>query len=407
MIRFGMQQTVNNLKIEPLDMHSIYENVKNIPHNRQQDIGFLSEEAEYLNVIIYNEQVVTSFGRFIIAKGYLWSEDEERHFTKLLWDENVAFDNKKIQMIYQKYAEENPNWHLKKYGGKPLRLLDHIYQCMNPGSAKEILYKAGLDELAARLGGVDDYNMIGSSPADIFGGLTMRTLRAINHPYGVFLIETERKRQKLLTLQKRYAWMFEKKWNESMCRYMCRLLQTNLKTEEIARMFRQEYCFLESFFTNGQYYDYISRVCQREELAKRLDAELMAELSGEKLGEVYRMLIVEEELWNGRIAQANAMREMNFEYADEEYLMFYPKTIEDFVREAIVQKNCLLDYCYSYVENETDILFLRKKARIYESFVTVEIMDGCLVQAREKCNAKTGADVIRWIERRLNTPLIL
>lgn len=392
---------VNEWKPQPLDMDRVYAEAKKIEHNPQQDICILLEESEYYEVVIYNECVQSSFGRYIIAPGYVWSLEQEMHFGRLLWDENVTFDRKKFDQIHKKFAKSHPEWFLKSYINMPLRLIEHIYYCMNPGSVKELLYKAGLDELAARLIGIEDYNLIGSSPSDIFSGLSMRTLRAINHSYGVFLIESEQKRQKILALQSKYAWMFEKRWNESMCRYMCRLLQANLKTDEVAKKFRSEYKSLERIWTNSQYNDYMNRVCQREELLKRLEPELLAELTAEMVSEVYRMLIIDGELWNNRIALSNKERNIEFEFSDEKYLIFYPKTIEDFVREAIAQKNCVLDYCHSYVKNETDILFLRKKDSPYESFVTIEIMDEELVQAREKCNVKASEEVLEWVENRI------
>ena len=75
-----------------------------------------------------------------------------------------------IDEIFNYYSEKYPDWKLKRYYTKPMRLLDHIYHCMRKGSAKEMLYKAGLACLLQNITGElyiaikDDINLFKLAP---------------------------------------------------------------------------------------------------------------------------------------------------------------------------------------------------------------------------------------------------
>jgi hypothetical protein len=62
--------------------------------------------------------------------------------------------------MYDRFSLEFPEWNLKFRTDKPLRMFEHIHHCMQIGSVKEILYKAGLDEFAANLDDIEDYNCL-------------------------------------------------------------------------------------------------------------------------------------------------------------------------------------------------------------------------------------------------------
>ncbi len=162
-----------------------------IKHAPQQDVCVLLEGKDNIEVIILNDMDDNRFHRFLIAEGVRWNYAEESLFDELVQNEHVAWSPFHLTSIYEKFSSQHPEWHLRQYMNKPLRVMDHIYHCMHRNSVKEILYKAGLDEIAACIGLVDAYSFFGSSPTEILGGLSIRLLKSLNLPEGMELLKEQ------------------------------------------------------------------------------------------------------------------------------------------------------------------------------------------------------------------------
>ena len=93
--------------------------------------------------------------------------------------------------IYEYYNRIHPEWKLQRYMLNRIRLLDHIYNCMRKNTAKELLYKAGLDELAVNIYELDELNLLSTKPSDIFDGVPMKALRGLNCKYGIKLLNND------------------------------------------------------------------------------------------------------------------------------------------------------------------------------------------------------------------------
>lgn len=387
----------NAWKPKELNMDLVVQKAREIIHTPHQDVCIILEFDNYFEVIIYNEYVSSSNARYIVAPDYYWSWDEEIEYEELLKNECTAYDTGVFYKFYEKYSTMHPEWHLKFKSNGPLRMIDHIRHCMQPGSAKEILYKAGLDVIAAHLSSIDEYNLIGNSPSDILSGLSIRLLRSINCPAGIQLISTEKKRKTLLLLQNRYSWLFDEIWNDSMCRYMNMLLDNGEDEKTIIRKFRKHYQTVHMFWSPSQF-DYFSKKIQiKEDISKEIGAKLCENIRENELYKIHELLIRENDYWNERIEESNQNRYQNYVVFDDEYSLTYPKSIKEFVIEAIEQQNCLLSYLDDYVENYTDIMFLRKTDSYKSPYVTVEIYDGSVCQAFLKCNKKPADNVLRWL----------
>ena len=113
-----------------------------------------------------------------------------------------------------------PDWKLNRYYTKPFRLLEHIYHCMRKGSTKEMLYKAGLDELAANVEELDEFDLLASKPSDIYEGVSIRTLRALNCREGSVLLSSVYNRKFLKELQMKFPEIFKEKLNNAQCSYL-------------------------------------------------------------------------------------------------------------------------------------------------------------------------------------------
>ena len=134
--------------------------------------------------------------RFAFHEGYNWDPDDEEYFNDhCVREEMCSYNGGAIETVYNYYQMIRPEWHVQRYYNKGLRLLDHIYNCMKQNTAKEILYKAGLDELAAHIDDLDELNLVAGKPSDIYDGLSMRVLKSLNCPYGSILLAEKSRRE--------------------------------------------------------------------------------------------------------------------------------------------------------------------------------------------------------------------
>lgn len=86
-----------------------------------------------------------------------------------------------------------------------------------------------------------------------------------------------------------------------------------------------------------------------------------------------------EELFHKRI-------NTKYEVSYGEYIFIYPKSTQDIKDEAVQQSNCVASYIDRVIDGKCDILFLRKKDNPEESLVTIEVVNGKIVQARRQFN---------------------
>lgn len=392
----------NKWKPEPINMYEVDKECEKIPHDYYQDVCILIEREGYLEVVLLNDYQTRFFHRFIFAEDFYWGFDEAYTFETLVENENMAFNNEVLKGIYDKYSRLNPDWQLHYSEGKPLRLLDHIRSCQQKGSVKELLYKAGLGEIASRINSIEDYNMIGKSPSAIFSGLNMRLLNAINSPYGVKLLSTSANREKLYQLQKRFAWMFEKELNRSLCQFLYLLFEVEDDINVIAKKFKKYYRQLSFLWQEYQYENFLVNDYRKEYYLKELKdffgEQLLERMDTEDLAELYGYWGENRAMFIRKFDESNAQRNYNYECRDKKYEIVYPSNIDEFLYEGVWQGNCLLDYFDEYICNETDIMLLRKREKRYEPYITVEICNGKIVQARGRFNVKPTDEVLDWID---------
>lgn len=86
-----------------------------------------------------------------------------------------------------------------------------------------------------------------------------------------------------------------------------------------------------------------------------------------------------EELFHKRI-------NTKYEISYGEYMFIYPKSTQDIKDEAVQQSNCVASYIDRVIDGKCDILFLRKRNNPEESLVTIEVVNGKIVQARRRFN---------------------
>ena len=389
-----------------------------------------SQSSEYLHIFRiepYIDSIYIRFGtgrvpeeiiRFVLREDYYLSAKEEACFSeKCLKNSYCGFFGGSLDRIYKYYSEKYPEWHLQRYYAKGLRILDHIYNCMKKNTAKEILYKAGLDELAVNIDAIDELNLLAGSPSQLYDGLSLRILRSLNCHDGALLLNFGAARSMINEVNFRFPDLFGDKLNDAQCRYLATLIKGNLLPGEVGRLFRSRKKELASMWCWSMYDLYMQSDRRKiaEEERRRIYAEKCRMLS--EIDPIYikclknsdrhqmqadcnwleYYLLNNRETYDRAIRRSNRKRKYEWQERGKEYIIRYPQTINDFCREAIYMRNCLGTYIEAYIKNDTTILFMRESDNVNKPFITVEIYENALMQAYHRFNTDCSPEEARWI----------
>lgn len=91
-------------------------------------------------------------------------------------------------------------------------------------------------------------------------------------------------------------------------------------------------------------------------------------------------------------------------YEDENYIIYPASSIKELLEESNMQKNCVRTYCEKIANKKSQIYFMRKKENIASSFVTIEVVNKRIVQARTKYNKlppKEVEEILKKWEKQL------
>ena len=158
--------------------------------------------------------------------------------------------------------------------------------------------------------------------------------------------------------------------------------------------------FLERFAINRipEYYDYIN-----------MAREMGYDLSNKKvlypdnfMQEHDRLYIQYGVLSNpeivNNISTVSNVSKFNI-YEDEKYIIFPADTIQSMIDEGSQQNNCLRTYISSYSDNLCQIYFMRLKKEKTKSFVTIEVRNNRIVQARAKFNDEPSKEIMNILKK--------
>ena len=119
------------------------------------------------------------------------------------------------------------------------------------------------------------------------------------------------------------------------------------------------------------------------------------------------MIISKDPLTNKRIKNLSNILSIN-KYEDDKYIIFPANSINSLIDESSQQSNCVRTYCDMVSNNECQIYFMRYKNNINKSFITIEVRNNKVVQAKARYNEEVPEEImniiIKW-EKTL-TPLI-
>lgn len=115
----------------------------------------------------------------------------------------------------------------------------------------------------------------------------------------------------------------------------------------------------------------------------------------------YKCILIEEQIEMEKFAEQVDIAKM-YEANIGSYVFIAPETRDDFNDEAVQQANCVASYIKRFTYGECLIFFMRNRETPDKSYITIEVRNGKVVQARRKFNqmpSNSDWEVIRkWEE---------
>ncbi|MCR5490448.1 MAG: PcfJ domain-containing protein [Saccharofermentans sp.] len=361
------------------------------------------DESRYIEIYIWEPGVfdVEEYRRFIIEEGMCLPEDREKelmHYARGGRGMLLASDGE-LRYLCDVLREYFPYLNYCGYE-EPGKAIEHIYYASHRSGPKEILYKAGLDNIAYDLEIMEHYNFIGRTPSEIVGyNAPLRLLRILNQDGFQRYYTSEEMLRKSIDIYSHFAGTTGKGYpNIYQWYYLERLLDHGLsgvmdfdrdlyqgltsvmKTLILSQRLEGYFSIIETFRKLGL----------KEELKRFLSKPDHYKMHvGGRVGDP---LI--REMFDLRAKSETAF----YVYTNGIYFIRYPKTPMEMALEACALCNCLAGYISRHAEGDTTVLFIRKCSSPDTSFAAMEV-DGCeVVQARARFNTDPNPEVMEFVE---------
>ena len=368
-------------------------------HNSDSVCGFVyyrqNMDVPYVDVYIWDVMLEGGYKRFVITEGYSFCKEDERIFLDYM-SGKIVFETDAIQRLTELVKRDYKEIHLKSYS-EPCHILLHIYFTFHRNGIYEILFKSNLNWIAVNLDKIEDYNIIGGSPQEIFS-THIEVLRALNYKEGIDNLVKLPDREMLNTVYSEFHnYIRKKKVNKYQLNY---LKDICVKGEKIDRKL---YLFLGKLWDDSQYYAYLKyreykqvvddyypilpkypALCELKEMC-----EICDRIEGYIENEIY---------YDRKYAMHFYDIKRNYQYENDKYVMVVPDRISDILEEAAKQHNCLYSYVWKVASGYTTILFMRDKANRSKSLITIEVQNGILKQAYRAFNKIPNEQEQKFIE---------
>ena len=351
--------------------------------------------------------------RFVICDGYALVEGEEAQLLAYIRDTDVDMtaDNDVMDRLYRQVTDRLPHWHYLHYSGSSiLKALEHLYFASHRSGCREILYKAGLPNIAFNIESIPFHDPHGSTPESIIGhGIPLGLLRILDDNEDLEALQNEEKLKSALHTYRKYSGFTE---GYLPSRGQWEYLKSLSEDRESGPFKNQKYgIVLDRGFSRRLYRNlkddasgflcqsYIEYLWLWDELSLRGKRRIpKPEDLEETLEDLRAVKRCRDELAPEDQKVKERKENEDFEYEGEEYCILMPSSCLEIGLEGLYQKNCAAQYIYGHAEGSTTILFLRKKSAPGRSFVTVEVQHSIIIQAYAKMNALPDYSTFRFLE---------
>lgn len=314
----------------------------------------------------------------------------------------IRIDDQSMDWFNADLLDCFPQWHYVPYSSRDFgRCIEHIYYASQRSDPREILYKAGLENIAYNLDRIPKVNLIGSTASRIIGhDFSIKLLRILNQQELIDVLYEVDSTEHDGEVYKTYANFIGKDIpSANQWRYLDRLYSDN---GEFAGMEFNRSLYRHLAFTSNKHI--LDSYRRYFELFENLQIEKSMRIpKAVDLWEATEKLERLQEYCEERLDLDEQIRHRKnfgspvYEYSDDSYIVTMPGSCVDICKESISQDNYLMDYICDHASGETTILFLRKKDKPYDSYVTMEVKNWQIKQVYGYCNTLPEKDVCQFL----------
>ena len=354
-----------------------------------------------------------SLKRFVICDGYALVAGEEAQLLAYIrnTDVDMTADNDVMDRLYRQVTEKLPHWHYLHYPGSSLsKALEHLYFASHRSGCREILYKAGLSNIAFNIEAIPYHDPLGSNPESIIGhGIPLGLLKILDDSEDLEALQNEEKLKCALRTYREFSGFTEKclpsrgQWEYLKCLSEERE-NGSFKNQKFGNVLnrgfnRRLYRNLKNDTSGFLYQIYMEYLWLWDELSLRGRKRIPRPEDLEDALEDFRAVKRYRDEHAPEDQKIKKRKENeDFEYEGREYCLLMPSSCLEICLEGLYQKNCVASYILSHTASATTILFLRRKSAPDRSFVTVEVRSSMIIQVYAKMNKLPDASVFRFLE---------
>ena len=356
----------------------------------------------FISVYIWDEDYsYESPKRYIIREGYRMTDEAEAEFSNYLRGKFECGSEPHYTSFIRLVRLVFPELHLSsEKENHPKLMLEHIYYAGHVCGAKEILYKAGLDNIAFHLDKYPSYDPNGSTPAKIIGrGITLKMLRIIESAQLAENFFTNEDTKAFVDTYRMCSdYLNSKEITKEQIRYLVLLCsggKENFKTKFNGELYKR-------LGTHNGFL-YFMQLLRFENLQSELKD--IVDVKMPQLNDLNQVVSKMEELVDylpkkKRVDKLIAKRTASYylEYSCLGYTVIQPRCLVDFFNEAVSQNNCVMEYIWRYIDGDSNIAFLRRTDAPDKSFVTLDLTDNTIRQVYAKANRLPAPEVYQFLE---------
>lgn len=185
--------------------------------------------------------------------------------------------------------------------------------------------------------------------------------------------------------------------------YLFEELSKYVKADKIMMYFKNQKL---DFHNISEYYDYI-RCCEEMKLNLKDNDILFPKHFIKQHDKITNeMIIASDPQTDKRIKSLSNILMLN-KYEDDKYVIFPADSVSSLIDESSQLSNCVRTYCDIVSHNECQIYFMRYKNNINKSFVTIEVRDGKVVQAKTRFNEDPSLEIMNVIRKWEQTLILI
>ncbi len=351
---------------------------------------------EYLNLYIY-DPMSREVSRSVIVPGFRMRAEEEDRFLEILHQNTLLFpDCGENLMDLLRWSF--PEWHLSQ-DEQPNMVLKHAYFASHRSGAREILFKAGLFNLACEVEKIPCYNLLGTNPETIINcGMPLKLLRVLDR-IRAFKFQTKESIDRCLETYQKYSGYIGKIISRVQWEYLEELLPGGIFEGE--KFNRTIFNRMKDYWGRSKeiLYGYKEYLKWRERFSflkkRKLPDYSDAIRLNRLLGNVDDLQGKSEKM--NRLIQTRK-KEGGYEYRNGKYHIIMPTDAFAFHIEAAGQENCVMNYMEQHANRDTTILFLRKNEEPDFPYVTVRVEQNKVVEAEATFNIDVSDEVAEFLE---------